>query len=452
MFPRRRGEWGSFAPRRGEWGSFAPRRGEWGSSPRRRGEWAHSPGGGASVGLDPWAVGERRPRNLRGAMGLRCAIVPPTPVPYREPLFRALNERPDLDISVIYQSAGQPSWDVPAEWFPREHAYPATHLRSWQRRRSGRTPMLWPRGLERALSAADPDCVVVWEYGAPSLRALAWCRRHRRSYVIFTECTPVIDSMLPGWQLALHRRLANHADAMIVASSAARRRLLAFGVPDARIHVALQAADVERFRAATGSRGHGFAIISVGRLVPDKNFGTLIEAVARLEAPAELVIVGTGFLRDELERLAGRLGVSVSFRGHVAPEELPGLYAAADVYALISTYEPFGVAVREAAASGLPIVCSRTAGAAGDVAIEGRNALLVDPADVDGVADALARLATDPDLRARMGEESRVIDRETDGVEVDAFAEAVSAAAGRYSPSSAGSTSARIRATDASGR
>jgi glycosyltransferase involved in cell wall biosynthesis len=119
---------------------------------------------------------------------------------------------------------------------------------------------------------------------------------------------------------------------------------------------------------------------------------------------------------------------------------------------LVSTYEPFGVAVREAAAAGLPIVCSRTAGAAGDVAVDDRNAILVDPADVDAVADALARLAADPDLRARMGAESRAIDRETDGVEVDAFAAAITAAAGPYSPSRAGTTSSRSRATEASGR
>jgi glycosyltransferase involved in cell wall biosynthesis len=295
--------------------------------------------------------------------------------------------------------------------------------------------------------------VVVSEYGPASLRVLNWCRRHRRAYVIFTECTPVIDSMLPGWQLALHRRLAKHADGVIVTSSAARERLLAFGVPDERITVALQAADVERFRAAVVSRGEGFRIISVGRLVPDKNFAALIEAFARLPGEAELDIVGTGFLRDELGQLARRLAAPVSFRGHVPPDELPGLYAAADAYALISTYEPFGVAVREAAAAGLPIVCSRMAGAAGDVAIEGRNAFLVDPHNVDEVLVALARLATDRDLRARMGGESRAIDHETDGVEVDAFVKAVLAAAGRrYSPSSAGSTSVAIRATDASGR
>ena len=380
-------------------------------------------------------------------MGLRCAIVPPTPVPYREPLFRALSERPDLDICVIYQSVGQPSWDVPAEWFPREHPYPATHLSSRQRRRSGRSPMLWPHGLERALRAAHPDCVVVWEYGAASLRALAWCRRRRRAYVIFTECTPAIDSMLPGWQLALHRRLAREADGIIAASSAARERLLAFGVPDERITPALQAADVEPFRAAVAARSEAgpLRVISVGRLVPDKNFGTLIRAAP---PDAELEIIGTGFLEDELKQLASRQSARVTFRGHVPPEQMPELYANADVYALISTYEPFGVTVREAAAAGLPIVCSRAAGAAGDVAIEGRNAFLVKPDDVGQVAAALARLAADPELRVQMAAESRAIDRETDGVEVEAFVEA----ARRYSPSSAGNTSARSRATEASGR
>jgi glycosyltransferase involved in cell wall biosynthesis len=386
-------------------------------------------------------------------MGLRCAIVPPTPVPYREPLFRALAERRELEICVIYQSAGQPSWDVAPDWFPTEHAYPAVHLRSRQRRRAGRTPVVLSRGLERALRAFDPDCVVVSEYGPASLRVLAWCRRHRRAYVIFSECTPQINSMLPRWQLALHRRLARHADGMIVTSSAARDRLRAFGVPDGRTTVALQAADVEPFRAAPRD-GHGgpVKVISAGRLVPDKNFATLIEAFARVGGDAELEIIGTGFLEDELKQLATRCGVPVRFRGHVAPSEMPALYASADVYATVSTYEPFGVAIREAAAAGLPIVCSRTAGAAGDVAIDGRNALLVDPGSIDEVAGALARLVSDPDLRREMAAESRAIDSETDGVEVDAFVDAVTAAARRYSPSSAGSTSAAIRATDASGR
>lgn len=366
----------------------------------------------------------------------RVAILPPTPTPYREPLFSELARR--FELTVVYQSARAAGWDVPTDWFPAEHPYPAQHLRSWRRRRPGGTPIVWPRGLERALAAAAPNCVISWEYGPTSLRALRWCRRHGRSFVVFSECTPQTDALLPAAQLRLHRWLARRADGVIVASSHGRARLRAFGVRDDQIHVGLQAADLAPFRAG----GHDkdvrtpVTVLTVGRLVPVKNLGVLLEAYAHAgltSVEASLEIVGTGFLEAELEQHARRLGVPARFRGHLPPSALPEAYAAADIYALVSTYEPFGVVVREAAAAGLPIVCSRVAGAAGDVAIDGRNALLVDPDSVEQVAAALRRLVDDQPLRERMAAESRAIDAASEGRDLAAFEAAIAAAVSRPS-------------------
>ena len=69
---------------------------------------------------------------------IRCAILPPVPVPYREPLFARLAERRRIEPLVIYQAGGQPGWDQRPEWFPAEHTYSARQLRSWQRVRPGR--------------------------------------------------------------------------------------------------------------------------------------------------------------------------------------------------------------------------------------------------------------------------------------------------------------------------
>jgi glycosyltransferase involved in cell wall biosynthesis len=274
--------------------------------------------------------------------------------------------------------------------------------------------------------------VVAFEYGPASLRAMWWCRRHGRAYAVLTECTAEIDAMLSPGQLRLHRWVARRADAMIPVSSAAAARLRSFGVPSERITVALQAADLDPVRAAATSRGDGpLTVVSVGRLVPDKNFAGLIDAVAGVPGDVVLEIAGTGFLEPELRRHAERLGVPVRFHGHVPPADLPHLYASADVYALVSTYEPFGVSVREAAAAGLPIICSRVAGAAGDVAVDGRNAILVDPAHVEDIAAALGRLASDADLRRRMAAASREVDVETDGNDVEGFAAAVRGASRR---------------------
>jgi glycosyltransferase involved in cell wall biosynthesis len=372
---------------------------------------------------------------------IRCAILPPVPVPYREPLFTRLAERRHIEPLVIYQAGGQPGWDQRPEWFPAEHAYSARQLRSWQRVRPGRSPVVLPRGLGRALRTVRPDCVVSWEYGPATLRSLAWCRRHGRPLVIFSELTEHAASELSPRRRRLHRLLASRAVGFVVASSAARRRLEAMGVDPARVEVSLQSADVERFRDAALTRNGGplqngpVKLLSVGRLVPDKNLATLIEAFAESglqPAEAELELSGTGPLEEELKRLAAHTGAPVRLGGYAPPEQLPDLYARAGALLLVSSYEPFGVTMREGAAAGLPLLCSRLAGAAGDVAVEGENALLVDPHDKAEIADALRRMVRDADLRARLAAGSRAVtERHPPEADAEAFERAVLRAAGR---------------------
>jgi glycosyltransferase involved in cell wall biosynthesis len=354
---------------------------------------------------------------------VRCAVLPPVAVPYREPLFTLMGNSPDLTLRVIYQSEGQPGWDQPAGWFASDHAYDARALGSRQRARAGRTPVVLPRGVGRALSEFDPEVVVSWEYGPTTLRSLAWCRRRGKRLVIFSELPPHADGELPEWQLRLHRALIRRADGFVVASSAARRRVLALGAPPEAVEVSFQSADLEDF--APGPSGPGpVRLLYVGRLVEDKNLRRLIQAVSGLGARLE--VCGTGSLEEELRGLAQ----NVDFRGYVAPEHLPARFAAADALVLPSLYEPFGVAVREAAAAGLPIVCSLTAGAAGDFAVEGRNAVMVDPLDVGSIRTALERVVDDEAARERMAAESLAITREHPlADDAAAFARAVTRAA-----------------------
>jgi glycosyltransferase involved in cell wall biosynthesis len=342
---------------------------------------------------------------------VRCAILPPVPVPYREPLFARLAQRARIVPRVIYLSATQPGWDMRPEWFSTARSYPHEILQARQRRRAGRSPVLLPKGVAPALERSDPECVVSWEFGPATWRALAWCRRRSLPLVAFSELTPWSDRELSSAQLRVHRALAPRLDGFIVASSGGVERLSRLGVDPGRIEVALQSADLDPLLALP-ARDHGerpVRVLCVTRLVPDKNLGTLIAAFSSAGfAPgeAELVVAGTGPLESELRAAAG---AAVTFAGYVDPRELPGLYAGAHVVALVSTYEPFGVTMREGAAAGLALLCSRRAGAAGDVAVEGENALLVHPDDPDAITQALRRLVRDDALRARLAEGSRAV-------------------------------------------
>jgi glycosyltransferase involved in cell wall biosynthesis len=116
----------------------------------------------------------------------------------------------------------------------------------------------------------------------------------------------------------------------------------------------------------------------------------------------------------------------------VAPAELAGVYRSAHVLALVSTYEPFGVTLREGAAAGLPLLASRRAGATGDVAVEGENALVVAPDDVARMADALRRLVRERELRERLGAGSRAVtERHPPEADAEAWERAVARAVER---------------------
>jgi glycosyltransferase involved in cell wall biosynthesis len=356
----------------------------------------------------------------------RVAIVPPVPVPYREPLFRTLTERWRIEPRVIYLAASQAGWDQPPEWFGGREGYPSEVLAGWQRERPGRSPLTVAHGLRPALGRADPACVVSWEFGPATWQALAWCRRRGRPLVIFSELTPWSDAALPAPQLRVHRQLAPRVASFILASTQGIERLTRLGVDPRRVTVALQSADLEPLIALpdrrTGREGP-VRVLVVGRLVPDKNLALLLDAFAAagLRDEAELVLHGTGPLEADLRAQAARLGVPARFEGAVAPSALPEAYTDADVLALVSTYEPFGVTMREGAAAGLPLLCSRRAGAAGDVAVEGENALLVDPSSRAEVAEALRRLVREPELRERLAVGSRAV---TDRHPLEADAEA----------------------------
>ena len=99
----------------------------------------------------------------------------------------------------------------------------------------------------------------------------------------------------------------------------------------------------------------------------------------------------------------------LALAGDVPWERIAETYVAADVFALLSDWEPWGVVVNEAAACGLPLVLSDQVGAAADLLVDGENGALVAAGDVAGAAAALRRYAEDPAARLAAGARSREI-------------------------------------------
>jgi len=183
------------------------------------------------------------------------------------------------------------------------------------------------------------------------------------------------------------------------------------GVPANRIDVVYCAADEEfhpindRSTLDECRRRRGLPakmILFMGTLEPRKNVTQLVRAFAQLKRehiPHTLVIGGAkGWGCDEIFATVEALGLQdqVYFAGYVPQDELPLWYNAAEVFVYPSSFEGFGLPVLEALACGTPVVTSNTTALP---EVVGDAGLLVDPSNVEALAEALGRVLRDASLR-----------------------------------------------------
>jgi glycosyltransferase involved in cell wall biosynthesis len=214
--------------------------------------------------------------------------------------------------------------------------------------------------------------------------------------------------------------LIRKLDRVISVSEATRKDLEQYaGVEHELIDVVYNGADLEHFKhhdkkPATKRVQQKYNITApyilyTARLEhPGKNHVRLLEAFANLkrekDIPHHLILAGSPWFGAEAIYAAARdLGISeyVVFAGFVPNEELPDLYAGADLFAFPSLFEGFGIPLLEAMASGTPVVASNVASIPEVVQDAG---LLFDPARTEEIQDAIVRLVADAKLKKTLVE------------------------------------------------
>ena len=151
-------------------------------------------------------------------------------------------------------------------------------------------------------------------------------------------------------------------------------------------------------------------ILFCGQMIRRKGVDLLIRAFDRLVADGKsvrLILVGReADLPEFLKETSPHARQRTSFLGFQNPDDLPNIFAQADVFVLPSRHDGWGVVVNEALGSGLPIVCSDAVGAAHDIIVPGENGAMVPAGEVDALYEGLLRLVTDAGLRMRWSEAS----------------------------------------------
>ncbi len=273
------------------------------------------------------------------------------------------------------------------------------------------------RALRRWLNVNRPDVVNTHSSIDSWLMALTQPFKHRIPVVRTRHISaPLPHSPTTRW---LYLKAADH---VVTTGERLRRHMIDVlhadaahftSVPtgiDLQRYRKAQAAPRAETRATLGIPDESLLVCIAATIRSWKGHGYLLDAFdrfARDNADAHLLVVGDGPMRDAIEQQAAGLPVAarIHFSGH--SERVEDMLAASDIFALPSwANEGVPQAIMQAMALELPVI-STPIGAIDEALIDGETGLMVAPRDVLSLADALAKLAADPALRARFGRAGR---------------------------------------------
>jgi len=287
--------------------------------------------------------------------------------------------------------------------------------------------------LDRAFGLINPglvklvkdfDCCVVYGHNYVTFwMAIAAAKLAQKPLILSTDATYIEPISGGNWKIPIKKKvlpyLYNHiADAVLVLSNASKRFIHSLGVPEDRIFITpyvvdndviaetAQNCDRQKMRSQWNIPEDAVVVVFCAKFIPRKRPQDVIQAFATANIPnSYLVMVGDGPLADDLKTQAEQLGVKdkVRFLGLVKYSHLPEVYAASNVLAFSSEYEPYGLPVNEAMICGIPVVVSDRIGAGYDLVEEGKTGFTYPCGNVDALTTIFKEILTQPEQLRAMG-------------------------------------------------
>lgn len=375
----------------------------------------------------------------RGIVGhlpkpIRLAILAMHPVQYHSPLYRNICSSPTFQCKVLYldkigleglydeEFGSVVEWDIP---LLDGHEY--KFLSNWAWNNKGGFFSRINPGLINELRRGNFDVILIQGYSIISFWIALFVSRHYGVKVVWRgEVTPKLSDADAGLRQrarnAALRYFLRRCDAVMYTCSGNKDFLIQHGMREEDIFPFLCAVDNDHFRAeyaqiaprtaelrqSLGIPDNNVVVVFCGRLIERKRPRDVLEAIKRA-GPQQLtfLIIGDGPQRDAILEFAKRHDVHVVHLGFVNQSQISLYYTIADIFCLLSEYDPSPKALNEAMNFSLVPIVSDTVGTSRDLIKSGETGFRVALGDVDAIAEHLSLLRADPKRRRRMAQAAR---------------------------------------------
>lgn len=262
--------------------------------------------------------------------------------------------------------------------------------------------------LNRAIGKNKPDIIISFLGRANIVNILSGnffstrptlISERTRTDLLYSHFVPkdIVMKYLIKW-------LYPYSDMVLCLSDYVSSSIKAYGIPEANVKTIYNPQDLRRIKQLGKKLSPKITtrpyIVSCGRLVDQKDFATLIKSFKKVRevCNVDLVILGEGPLRSELESLAKSLNIAEHVHLVGWKKNPFAIMANAEIFALSSKIEGFGNVIVEAMALGLPIVCTNGAGGPSEILSNGEHGFLVPVGDEKKLSDAIIKLLQDSQL------------------------------------------------------
>ena len=289
------------------------------------------------------------------------------PVPYRVPIWNALNTKLDFNLITMTDNELDRKWELSKSMEEFDHKSLKTKAHYFKTS----TPLYFQwRRTWSTIKKYDRKIIYFDGYESPAFFIPAFLAKRRKIKVIIGYRSTLNSRRFNGFLARKFRSwVFSLADHVVTVGKASTEAALDIGVPSEKIVTLFNPVDVQWFSNFANrnrvevSRGHRF--IYVGQLIERKNVAALIDAFSNIRQPDDLLtIVGDGPLSLGLAAQVKFLGLEkvIRFTGHCDQEQVALEYSRSDTFILPSTEEVWGLVANEALASGLHAVISSKAG------------------------------------------------------------------------------------------
>lgn len=338
----------------------------------------------------------------------KLIIITNIPSPYRVDFFYYLQQNvEDYEIHIVYASRNEDnrSWNIEGDKLQNSH-----FLDSWTLKIPYRYDTKYihiSKGVGAVLKKLKPDVVVGSEYNPTILQAVWYCVRHQIPYVSWTDGTLYSERNINVIQRKLRRYVVSHAVSFIGSSTKSREAQIAYGAAPERCFISFLTVDLEKYKVRP-EKGEAGRLLCVGSLIERKGVDLLLQALAGIEMPFTLALVGSGPEEERLRKLAEELKIQdrIEFLGYLQLDELRQQYAESSIFVLPTREDCFALVILEAMCAGLPVICSKYADGVSDLVEDGVNGVIVDPYDTERFKNQIESLLQEPERAAHMGQAS----------------------------------------------